>query len=105
MRGRYGGHDDRSYLGFQYRAINHTLTEVGEDLPTEARRWIQKAVFQSCVKGRTFKFDRDNITGISYDDFMKKKAEFLAMLAVELGLIAPAREDGVETGRRACTRI
>ena len=105
MRGHYGGPDDRSYLGFQYRAINHALTEVGEDLPTEARRWIQEAVFQSCVKGRTFKFDRDNITGISYDDFMKKKAEFLAILAVKLGLIAPAREDGVEAARMAYTRI
>lgn len=105
MRGHYGGPDDRSYLGFQYRAINHALTEVGEDLSTEARRWIQKAVFQSCAMGRNFKFYKDNTAGINLGEFMMIKASFLSMLAVELGLIAPAREDGVEAARMAYTRI
>jgi len=71
----------------QMMAVEHALNRIGVGLPEMLADYLRSAIYQNCLDGRKYTFERLYTVGISRSSFYRYKAAFLWDLANELGLI------------------
>jgi len=68
------------------RAVEQSLSEVGEDVAAEPRERLRKAVLLNCESGRDYPYEMLNIDEFSRRDFYRRRQKFIAGVAEILGL-------------------
>ena len=69
------------------RAVEFAAGRIGRDLPDDQRKKLVNAIFNSCIHGRKYPFERLLVEGMERSCFYDRRMKFLEDIAKYMGLI------------------